>query len=127
MGIVQHHVAPLTTILVDFLPFSYRHYQLGEAYLTLNENSVIMLELSNKGPHLLAGGWSLLNGSIRSNWNINDYEFLVEKALGSPAFFTVDVTIDDKNSSQHILEVSVSIIYDLHTQKNSYKSYIQLH
>ena len=49
----------------------------------------------------------MLNGSTTSNWNINSDEFLSEKALGSPAFFTVDIAIDDKNSSQYILEVCI--------------------
>jgi hypothetical protein len=54
------------------------------------------------------GGWGLLNGSTTSNWNINGQEFLSEKRLGSPAFFTMDITIDDKNSSQYILEVCIT-------------------
>ena len=49
----------------------------------------------------------MLNGSTTSDWNINSTEFLSEKKLGSPAFFTIDITIDDKNSSQYILEVCV--------------------
>jgi hypothetical protein len=54
------------------------------------------------------GGWGLLNGSTTSNWNINGNEFLSEKQLGSPAFFIMDITIDDKNSSQYILEVCIT-------------------
>ena len=56
----------------------------------------------------LAGGWSLLNGHKRSHWSMNDVNFLLEKTLGSPAFFTVDIAIDDKNSSQYILEVCIT-------------------
>ena len=55
------------------------------------------------------GGWGLLNGSTTSNWKINSAEFLSEKRLGSPAFFTMDITIDDKNSSQYILEVCIPL------------------
>lgn len=57
-----------------------------------------------------SGGWGLLNGSSSSKWNINSDEFMKDKALGSPAFFTVDIAIDDKNSSQYILEVCLKLI-----------------
>ena len=43
-----------------------------------------------------------------SSWNLNSHEFLSEKRFGSPAFFTMDITIDDKNSSQYILEVYIT-------------------
>ena len=58
---------------------------------------------------LYSGGWGLLNGSNSSNWNMNSDSFMKDKSLGSPAFFTVDITIDDKNSSQYILEVSIPL------------------
>ena len=54
---------------------------------------------------LIAGGWNLLNMSNESSWDINDPLFLLEKLLGSSAFFTVGVTVDDKNSSNHIIVV----------------------
>ena len=59
------------------------------------------------------GGWGLLNGSSTSNWNINSDSFLLDKSLGSPAFFTIDITIDDKNSSQYILEVCTLVAVDV--------------
>lgn len=62
-----------------------------------------LLQLINK-----TGGWNLLNMSNDSSWDINDKLFLVEKILGSPAFFTVGVTVDDKNSSNYIIVVSQS-------------------
>ena len=40
---------------------------------------------------------------------MNSDSFMKDKSLGSPAFFTVDITIDDKNSSQYILEVSIPL------------------
>jgi hypothetical protein len=48
--------------------------------------------------------------SNESSWDINDPLFLLEKLLGSSAFFTVGVTVDDKNSSNHIIEVCIDII-----------------
>ena len=54
---------------------------------------------------LRAGGWNLLNMSNESSWDINDPLFLLEKLLGNPAFFTVGVTVDDKNSSNYIVVV----------------------
>ena len=56
------------------------------------------------------GAWGLLNGSTTSDWNMNSATFLSDKALGSPAFFTVDISIDDKNSSQYILEVRLTFL-----------------
>ncbi|XP_064384785.1 endothelin-converting enzyme homolog isoform X2 [Halichondria panicea] len=53
------------------------------------------------------GGWSLLLGND-SFWDINNAPFLAEKVYSSPAFFTMDVGIDDKNSSNHILEFQQS-------------------
>lgn len=50
------------------------------------------------------GGWSLLQGND-TMWDVNNAVFLAEKVYSSPAFFTMDVAIDDKNSSNHILEV----------------------
>ena len=43
--------------------------------------------------------------SNESSWDINHPNFLLEKLLGSPAFFGVGVTIDDKNSSNYIIAV----------------------
>ena len=57
--------------------------------------------------HSYIGGWELLNGSATSTWSINDPLFLSQKAMGNPAFFTMDIAIDDKNSSQYILEVCI--------------------
>ena len=47
--------------------------------------------------------------SNESSWDINDKLFLVEKILGSPAFFTVGVTVDDKNSSNYIIVVCSTV------------------
>ena len=43
--------------------------------------------------------------SNESSWDINSVSFLSEKVLSNPAFFSVGVTVDDKNSSSHIIEV----------------------
>ena len=59
------------------------------------------------------GGWTLLSASNESAWDINGTSFMVEKILGSPAFFTVDVNVDDKNSSNYIIEVHVLVLIPL--------------
>lgn len=61
-----------------------------------------LLELINR-----TGGWSLVMGSD-SGWSVNSTYFLMEKVYGSSAFLTMDVAIDDKNSSKHILEFQQS-------------------
>ena len=43
--------------------------------------------------------------SNETSWDINDPLFLLKKLLGSPAFFRVGVTVDDKNSSNYIIAV----------------------
>ena len=40
-------------------------------------------------------------------WSINSTEFIMEKLLGSPAFFSLYVDVDDKNSSVSVLKVNV--------------------
>lgn len=53
-----------------------------------------------------SGGWSLLNMTNESSWDINGIgSFMAEKILGSSAFFTIGVAVDDKNSTAHIIEV----------------------
>ena len=55
-----------------------------------------------------SGGWGLVGiGDNESQWNINGTEFLYEKVVGSPAFFSLAVEVDDKNSSIYVLTVSV--------------------
>ena len=44
--------------------------------------------------------------SNESSWDINSVSFLCEKVLHNPAFFSVGVTVDDKNSSNYIIEVT---------------------
>ena len=41
-----------------------------------------------------------------SPWSINSSEFVLEKLVGSPAFFSLYVNVDDKNSSVNVLTVS---------------------
>jgi len=54
------------------------------------------------------GGWSLLNGASGTEWDINGTQFQREKLFSSPAFFALYVDIDDKNSSQYILQLQQS-------------------
>ena len=49
------------------------------------------------------GGWGLIDGN--STWSINGTSFLEEKLAGSPAFFSLGVDIDDKDSNNYILSV----------------------
>ena len=60
------------------------------------------------------GGWDVvgippssdLNIEAYSSWSINSSEFVLEKLVGSPAFFSLYVDVDDKNSSVNVLTVS---------------------
>ena len=63
------------------------------------------LQGSHVGPPVDAGGWSLLNGSNNSVFDINGSSFLQQKMKSSPALFSVSVMVDDKNSSVYSLEV----------------------
>ena len=55
-----------------------------------------------------SGGWTLLQTN-HTAWSINgSASFLAEKGLGSPAFFSWYVDVDDKNSSAYILNVQQS-------------------
>ena len=38
-------------------------------------------------------------------WNINSTGFILEKVIGSLAFFSLYVDVDDKNSSVYVLQV----------------------
>lgn len=62
-----------------------------------------LLDLLNE-----TGGWTLLQTN-HTAWSINgSASFLAEKGLGSPAFFSWYVDVDDKNSSAYILNVQQS-------------------
>ena len=52
----------------------------------------------------LPGGWALI-GMEGSTWSINSTDFRDEQFRGSPAFFQLYVDVDDKNTSQYILQV----------------------
>ena len=56
------------------------------------------------------GGWDLV-GIASSNWSINSSQFLQEKIVGSPAFFSLTVQVDDKNSSVNVLTVCMVYLY----------------
>ena len=38
-------------------------------------------------------------------WSVNSTDFILERFAGSPAFFSLYVDVDDKNSSVHVLQV----------------------
>ena len=62
----------------------------------------------NSSPLSPPGGWTLLQTN-HTAWSINgSASFLAEKGLGSPAFFSWYVDVDDKNSSAYILNVQQS-------------------
>jgi endothelin-converting enzyme len=60
------------------------------------------------------GGWDLvgippssdLDIEAYSSWSINSSEFILEKLVGSRAFFSLSVDVDDKNSSVSVLTLS---------------------
>ncbi len=71
------------------------------------------------------GGWSVLDGTDRSgepdyltpvfgsgesDWDINGDEFFAEKLLGSPAFYSLSVNPDRKDSTKPLIYVSVLCI-----------------
>ena len=62
--------------------------------------------------YTIAGGWSVVNipgdGSV---WGINSIQFIREKALGSPAFYTIDTYYMDQFTPS-ILRVYKSYILD---------------
>ena len=41
-------------------------------------------------------------------WSINGTDFIESHARGNPAFFTMNVVIDPKNSSRYITEVIIA-------------------
>ena len=52
------------------------------------------------------GGWSLVHiPGDGSTWSINSTQFVQEKMVQSPAFYAVEVKINDSNSSNYVLEV----------------------
>ena len=54
--------------------------------------------------YITAGGWALI-GVEGTSWSINSTEFQAEILRGGSAFFQLFVDVDDKNSSQYILQV----------------------
>ena len=64
------------------------------------------------------GGWDLvgippssdLDIEAYSSWSINSSEFILEKLVGSPAFFSLSVNVDDKNSSVSVLTVNHALV-----------------
>ena len=63
------------------------------------------------GHHVYVGGWNLVGivGNV-SQWNVNNTQFVDEKIAGSPAFFSLYVDVDDKNSSVYVLQVLCAIM-----------------
>ena len=67
--------------------------------------------------YIIVGGWSLVNipgdGSV---WGINSTQFIREKALGSPAFYSLTVDINDAVTGYYlrvcffVLKVNATII-----------------
>ena len=51
------------------------------------------------------GGWALLNSSNGTEWSLNGEQFLQEKLLGSPAFFSMSVGLDDNGGAKLSLKV----------------------
>ena len=49
---------------------------------------------------------SELEIETESQWSVNGSEFILEKLVGSQAFFSLYVDVDDKNSSVHVLKVN---------------------
>ena len=64
------------------------------------------------------GGWDLvgippssdLDIEAYSSWSINSSEFILEKLVGSRAFFSLSVDVDDKNSSVSVLTVNRALV-----------------
>eukprot|EP00731_Ephydatia_muelleri_P000105 Em0001g105a len=54
---------------------------------------------------LQIGGWALLNSSNGTEWSLNGEQFLQEKLLGSPAFFSMSVGLDDNGGAKLSLKV----------------------
>ena len=50
-----------------------------------------------------------LDDEMATQWRINSSEFVLEKLVGSNAFFQLYVDVDDKNSSVNVLKVNTSI------------------
>ena len=50
-----------------------------------------------------------LDDEMATQWSINSSEFVLEKLVGSNAFFQLYVDVDDKNSSVNVLKVNTSI------------------
>ncbi len=62
---------------------------------------------------LTIGWWSVLDdpdkqGAGESDWDINGDEFIAQKLLGSPAFYSLKVQPDSKDSTKPLIYVSVS-------------------
>ena len=61
--------------------------------------------------HVHVGGWDLVGiVGYGSQWNVNNIQFIFEKIVGSPAFFSLYVDVDDKNSSVYVLQVLCAIM-----------------
>ena len=56
---------------------------------------------------IFPGGWPLIGlPGDGTPWSINDTQFMREKLLGSPAFFTLSVEIDPLDTSNFVMAVS---------------------
>ena len=52
------------------------------------------------------GGWPLIGLPNDAPWDINGPQFMMEKLINSPAFFSISVDMDEMNSSRYIITVS---------------------
>ena len=54
-----------------------------------------------------SGGWPLLNISDGTKWSLNGEQFIQEKLLNSPAFFSIDQYISQTDRSKRSLYVCI--------------------
>ena len=61
--------------------------------------------------NFIVGGWDLVNipgdGSTTQSWSLNSDQFREEKLRGSPAFFTLETTLDVQKPSRFIISVCI--------------------
>ena len=56
---------------------------------------------------VFVGGWPLLNISAQTTWSLNGDQFIQEKLLNSPAFFTLDISVSPTDRTKHIIYVCI--------------------
>ena len=57
--------------------------------------------------HVSTGGWPLLNISDGTTWSLNGGQFIEEKLLKSPAFFTLYISISPTDRTKHNIYVCI--------------------